>query len=152
MVEMNINPARYVLDNPPDVELDEGFMDGLKAFGNNAMSAVKQFGSNVMKGGGILGGYKQAKDTLMGPATKFDSAVRVLTDLAAQIAKDPQTANFPSVAEPRNLLHVYLTKVLNALQKEKDNMPKMQNAAVSQQMAPSAAPVASAPTGGRATP
>ena len=152
MVEMNINPARYILDNPPDAELDEGFMDGLKAFGNNAVNAVKQFGQNVWGGGGIQGGYKQAKDTLMGPASKFDSAVRVLTDLVNQLKENPQTASFPSVSSPRDVLHIYLQKVLNALQKEKDNMPKMQNATVSQPMAASAVPAAGAPTAGRATP
>jgi hypothetical protein len=152
MVEMNINPAQYILEHSPNVELDEGFMDGLRAFKNNAWNAVKQFGSNVMKGGGIQGGYKQAMDTMAGPATKFDSAVRVLTDLANQLEKNPQTASFPSASSPGSLLHDYLKKVLSDLQKEKDNMPKMQNATVTQGMAASAAPPPGPGTGARTTP
>jgi len=151
MVEMNINPARYILENAPDVELDETFMDGLKQFGTNALNAARQFGTNVLNGGGIMGGVKQAHDTLAGPATKFDAVSRILNDLVKQLQKNPQTASFPSVTDPSATLSIYLQKVLHDLQKEKDNIPKMQNTVTTQSMAASAAPAA-VPGAGRATP
>jgi len=136
MVEMDINPAEYILENAPETELDEGFMDSLKAFGKNAWSAAKQFGKNVWDGGGIRGGAAQAADTLAGPASKFDSAARVLTDLVNQLQKNPQTASMPSSTNPRQTVASYLGGILKGLMKEKENIPKMQDAQVSMPMAP----------------
>jgi hypothetical protein len=147
MVEMDVNPAKYILENPPEVDLDEGFMDGLQAFGTNALNAVKQFGKNVWSGGGVQGGYNQAKDTLAGPVAKFDSAARVLNDLVNQLQKNAQTASMPSATNPRQTVASYLGGILKGLMKEKENIPKMQDAQVSMPMAPrgSGAP-APAPT------
>jgi hypothetical protein len=145
MAEMDINPAEYILENAPEMELDEGFMDSLKAFGKNAFNAAKQFGKNVWDGGGIKGGAAQAHDTLAGPASKFDSAARVLTDLVNQLQKNAQTASMPSATNPRQTVASYLGGILKGLMKEKENIPKMQDAQVSMPMAPRGGAPAPAP-------
>jgi hypothetical protein len=102
MVELNLNPAEFILEYvKSDKEMEaalleyltiqEGILDGIKAFGSNALKAAQQFGQNVWSGGGIKGGMTQASDTLSGPVAKYDSAVRVLGDLVKSLESRDDT-------------------------------------------------------------
>ena len=135
MVEMDINPQEFVLEyvsKHPEVEekllqhieLQEGM------FGN-LWQGVKQFGQNVWSGGGIKGGWAQAKDTVMGPGAKFDAAVKTLNDLAQALLKNDQTKDMKT-SDGSTTIAKYIGGIIKQLQNQKDMIPRMQPAANTQ--------------------
>ena len=147
MVEMDIDPQTFMLERISKdlgVELEEGLMDTI----SNTWSGIKQFGQNVWDGGGIRGGWKQAKDTVMGPGAKFDSAVKSITSLIDALEKNDQTKNMMNASGSHNLAK-WMNMILNALKKERDAIPRMQSAANTQ---PQYAQKSGTPSGGSGTP
>jgi len=130
MVEMDIDPQTFILDyvsKDPDIELQEGFLDTIKNIG----SGIKQFGQNVISGGGVKGGWAQAKDTVMGPGSKFDSAVNSLKALIDTLEKNDQTKNM-TMTDGKTNLAFYMKRILATLEKQKEMIPRMQPAANTQ--------------------
>jgi hypothetical protein len=145
MVEMDIDPQEFIIEYlSKDSELQEGFMDTIKNIGKGAMA----FGQNVWSGGGIRGGLSQAKDMVMGPGAKFDSAVNSLTALIDTLEKNDQTKNMMNAGGTQTLSK-WINMILNALKKERDAIPRMQSAANTQ---PQYAQKSGAPAGGSGTP
>jgi len=129
MVEMDIDPQTFILDyvsKYPDME--EKLQEGL--FGNLLKGAGK-FASNVWNGGGITGGWAQAKDTVMGPGAKFDDAVKTLTDLAVALHKNDQTRDMKTSDGTKTIAR-YIAGVVQYLRQQKDMIPRMQPAANTQ--------------------
>lgn len=139
MVELDLDPAEFVMDyvaKKPKleaalleyIEMQEGFMDTLKNVGNAAM----QFGRNVWSGGGVKGGWNQAKDTVMGPVAKFNTAIKVLNDLIGSIQKNPQTKDMVAGEDDHHAwakgrkIADYLQDIVNQLNKQKTYIPQMQ--------------------------
>ena len=125
MVEMDIDPQTFILDyvsNNPEIELQEGFLDVIKNIG----SGIKQFGQNVWSGGGIKGGWDQAKDTVVGPLVKFNNAVKSLTALVKAMQDNDQTKNMTATDGKTNLAE-YIGKILMYLKKQQDMIPRMQS-------------------------
>ena len=148
MVEMNIDPQTFILERVSKdlgIELDEGLMDTIKNIG----SGIKQFGQNVWSGGGIKGGWAQAKDTVMGPGAKFDSAVNSITSLIDALQKNDQTKDMMNASGKQNLAK-WMGMILAALKKERDAIPRMQPVANTQPKygQKSGAPAGGAPAGG----
>lgn len=108
-----------------------GAKDGMSRWG----SAIGQLGKSVMDGG-LRAGFRQASDTLSGPSVKFDKAVKVLTDLAEFLKNNDMTKDLPSAGKSGYTVGQYIQGITSHLLKEKDNIPKMQQAKVSQTMAP----------------
>jgi hypothetical protein len=125
MVEMDIDPQTFMLERISKdlgVELEEGLMDTISNIG----SGIKKFGQNVWSGGGITGGWAQAKDTVMGPGAKFDSAVKSITSLIDALEKNDQTKNMMNASGSHNLAK-WMNMILTALKKERDAIPRMQS-------------------------
>jgi len=147
MVEMNIDPQTFMLERVSKdlgVELDEGFLDTIRNIG----SGIKQFGQNVWSGGGVTGGWAQAKDTVMGPGAKFDSAVNSITSLIDALEKNDQTKNMMNASGKQNLAK-WMGVILNTLKKERDAIPRMQPASNKPQYGQkSGTPAGGTPAGG----
>lgn len=128
MVEMDIDPKEFIIEFlSKDTELQEGFMDTISNIGKGALA----FGKNVWSGGGIKGGFAQAKDMVMGPGAKFDSAVNTLTALIDTLEKNDQTKSMMNAGGTQNLAK-WIGMILAALKKERDAIPRMQSAANTQ--------------------
>jgi hypothetical protein len=129
MVEMNIDPKEFILDYVSKYpEMEEKLQEGL--FGN-LLKGASQFASNVYGGGGIKGGFAQAKDTVMGPGAKFDSAVKTLTNLADALEKDNTTKNMKAT-DGTTPMHTFIAQIIQQLQAQKNMIPRMQPAANTQ--------------------
>jgi len=135
MVEMDVNPVEFILDYVKSdreleaslleyIEIQEGILDGLKAFGGNALKAAQQFGQNVWSGGGIKGGITQASDTMSGPVAKYDSAVRVLNDLVKAIESRDDTREMKT-AGGSDTISGRIRKIIKELTRQKDMIPQM---------------------------
>jgi len=125
MVEMDIDPQTFILEHVSKdlgIELEEGLMDTIANIG----SGIKKFGQNVWSGGGITGGWAQAKDAVMGPGAKFDSAVKSITSLIDALEKNDQTKNMMNASGSHNLAK-WMNMILTALKKERDAIPRMQS-------------------------
>jgi hypothetical protein len=161
MVEMDIEPTSFILDyvsNDPKmeaalleyIELQEGILDGIKSFAGRAVDAAKAVGGSIWRGGGLGHGIDQAKDIMSGPAAKFDTAKRALTDLVLSLKKGYKDANnntvsfssIPSSADPKHNIVQVVNKLLKVLEREHGNMPKLLAAQVS---APTMSPRGPAP-------
>lgn len=140
-VDLDIEPSSYVLEYVSKDENIEACLleyinyqeNILKAAGqmaSNVWNAARQVGSSVWSGGGLKHGLKQAKDTLTGPSTKFDYAVKVMKDLVAALMKDERFRSIPSSAHPKFNVVQYLQQLTRNLERESANIPKMQAATV----------------------
>lgn len=135
MVELDLNPAEFILEyvkNDKEMEaalleyitMQEGILDGIKAFGTNALKAAKQFGQNVWSGGGIQGGITQASDTISGPVAKYDSAVRVLNDLVKSLESRDDTRMMKTKGGTSTIPE-RIRLIVKELTRQKDMIPQM---------------------------
>ena len=125
MVEMDIDPIEFVTEYASEYpELQEGL------FGN-ILKGAAAFGKNVWNGGGVTGGWAQAKDVVAGPGSKFDIAANALKALADALEKNDQTKNMMA-ADGKTNLAFHIKKILGALEKQKEMIPRMQSAANTQ--------------------
>lgn len=135
MVELNLNPAEFILEYVKSdkemeaalleyITIQEGILDGLKAFGGNALKAAQQFGQNVWSGGGIKGGITQASDTLSGPVAKYDSAVRVLGDLVKSLESRDDTRVMRTKGGTATIPE-RIRKIIGELTRQKNMIPQM---------------------------
>lgn len=135
MVELDLNPAEFILEyvkNDKEMEaalleyltIQEGILDGIKAFGSNALKAAQQFGQNVWSGGGIKGGMTQAADTLSGPVAKYDSAVRVLNDLVKSLESRDDTRTMRTKGGTSTIPE-RIRLIVKELTRQKDMIPQM---------------------------
>jgi len=140
-VKSDIEPTQYILEYvSKDPEIEKCLVEYinyqeniLKAAGqsvSNAWNAAKQIGSSMWSGGGLKHGLSQAKDTLTGPSTKFDYAVKVMKDLVSALMKDEKFRSIPSSAHPRFNVVQYIQQLVKNLERESANIPKMQPAKV----------------------
>jgi hypothetical protein len=118
VLEAQNNPELYKL-------LDEA------GFWSNLGSAVKQFGQNVWSGGGIKGGWTQAKDTVTGPKAKYDSAVASLQQLVKTLQSDERTRNMMT-SDNRTDVGTFINGVIKQLQQQKEMIPVMTPQATTQ--------------------
>jgi hypothetical protein len=130
MVEMDIDPPTFILEYvSKDPEIEEKLLRHIELqeglFGNLAQG-VKQFASNIWSGGGIKGGWDQAKDTVVGPLVKFNNAVKSLTALVKAMQDNDQTKNMTATDGKTNLAE-YIGKILMYLKKQQDMIPRMQS-------------------------
>jgi hypothetical protein len=154
MVEMDVNPTEYILryvSNEPEAEkclfeyidFQEGIWDNVKDFAGRVGGAAKAIGGSIWNGGGLKHGISQAKDIMAGPASKFDTALRAMNDLANSLGKGYKDAN-GNVVSFNNIQSTgtttaggkisvvdYIKKLTALLEKESQNMPKLQAAQVS---------------------
>jgi len=133
MVEMEVNPYEYIHEALKEIDpvLAEGWWDGVKQFGKNMWNAAGQVAKGVWDGGGLKHGLQKAADTVAGPVAKFDSAERALKDLRDMLMKSPEFNNFQS-STGRGTVGQYVAAVLNALRKDKENIPQLNKAQVQQ--------------------
>lgn len=140
MVELDINPPSYILSYVSSdpvvetallkyIELNEGMWDNIKnssigRFGQRVWDAGSKFAGNVWSGGGILGGAKQATDALMGPKAKFDTAVKVLSDLVDSLMKNDATKNMMT-ADNKTTVWKYISGVKKQLEQQKEMIPAL---------------------------
>lgn len=125
-------------------DLQEGWKDWLAGAGKvagNVASGIGRLGraagevGSSLWDGGLKSGVAKGVDTVTGPAVKFDKAMEILKSLADYLNKNDMTRNLPSAGKSGYTVGQYIQAVTNALKKEKDNMPQMQKAQVSQDMA-----------------
>ena len=135
MVELDLNPAEFILEyvkNDKEMEvalleyltIQEGILDGIRAFGSNALKAAGEFGRNVWSGGGIQGGITQAADTLSGPVAKYDSAVRVLNDLVKSLESRDDTKMMRTKGGTSTIPE-RIRLIVKELTRQKDMIPQM---------------------------
>lgn len=120
-----------------EAELREGWKDWLasaKSGLGRIGRAAGEVGSSLWDGG-LKSGIAKGADTLAGPSVKFDKAMKILQDLSAYLNRNDMTKNLPSAGKAGWTVGQYIKAVANALQKERENMPQMQKAQVSQGMA-----------------
>lgn len=140
-VELDIEPTQYVLEyvsKTPEVEAclleyidyQENIFKAMGQTASNVWNAAKQVGKGMWSGGGLKHGLTQAKDTLTGPSTKFDYAVKVMKDLVASLMKDEKFRSIPSSAHPKFNIVQYLQQLTKNLERESANIPKMADAKV----------------------
>lgn len=138
--ETEVEPGEFV-ENFLEEDLREGWRDWLSGAGSAAMSGLSRLGraagevGSSLWDGGLKSGIAKGKDTVAGPAVKFDNALKILQDLSAYLNGNDMTKNLPSAGKEGWTVGQYIKAVTKALQKEKDNMPQMQKAQVSQGMA-----------------
>jgi hypothetical protein len=103
-------------------QINENIMDNM----SRGWEAAKQFGKNVWSGGGVTGGWAQAKDTVAGPKAKFDTAVKVLNDLQKSLTQSDQTKDMTiNYHGKETRLSDYIQMVVNSLGKQKEMIPQM---------------------------
>jgi hypothetical protein len=143
--ESDVDPAEFV-GSFLEEDLHEGWKDWLAGAGKKVASGIGRLGQaagevgSSLWDGGLKSGVAKGADTVAGPAVKFDKALGILRNLADYLSKNDMTKNLPSVggiSQGKNwTVGQYITAVANALEKEKNNIPQMQKAQVSQSMAP----------------
>jgi hypothetical protein len=137
--ESNVDPAEFV-GSFLEEDLQEGWKDwlggaknavtaGLSRFGQ----AAKEVGSSVWDGG-LKSGVAKGADTLAGPAVKFDNAMAILNKLADYLNNNEMTKGLPSASKRGYTVGQAIRAITDTLIREKDNMPQMQKAQVSQGM------------------
>ena len=148
LCEMDLNPEEFVSYLLEDTDLAEDWKSWLSGVGSKLSGvgsniagsvgrwgqAAGQVGKSVVHGG-LQAGFKQAGDTVAGPAVKFKKAESVLTDLVQFLNSNQETKVMKSAGDPSKSIGEYLDGVLKLLQKEKANMPKMQSPEVKQNYA-----------------
>jgi len=141
LAESEVDPAEFV-GSFLEEDLQEGWKDWLTGAGKAAASGLSRLGQaagevgSSLWDGGLKSGIAKGKDTVAGPAVKFDKAMGILKSLADYLRKNDMTRDLPSAGKSGYTVGQYIQAVVNALKKEKDNMPQMQKAQVSQGMAP----------------
>jgi hypothetical protein len=143
LAESEVDPAEFV-GSFLEEDLQEGWKDWLsgagKVAGNMASGigrlgrAAGEVGSSLWDGG-LKSGVAKGSDTVAGPSVKFDKAMGILKNLADYLNQNDMTRELPSAGKSGYTVGQYIQAVVNALKKEKDNMPQMQKAQVSQGMA-----------------
>lgn len=128
MVELDVNPEEYIYESL--LKIDPVLAESWGRWLGNIGNAVKQFGQNVWSGGGIKGGWKQAKDTVAGPGAKFDAATDALQNLAKALSS-PEFKNFQS-SSGQGTVGDYVQKILRDLRQDRNHMPQMADAEVQQ--------------------
>lgn len=128
MVELDVNPEEYIYESL--LKIDPVLAESWGRWLGNIGTAVKQFGQNVWSGGGIKGGWKQAVDTVAGPAAKFDAAADALENLA-KVLKDPKFKDFQS-SSGQGTVGDYIQKILKDLRQDRNHIPQMSDAEVQQ--------------------
>lgn len=139
--EMEIDAEEFVTRLLENTDFAEGWGDWLKGVGNKVANTATRWGSAAgqlgksLVDGGLKAGMRQASDTVSGPTVKFDKAEQVLKDLADFLNSNEQTKKMPAVGKQGMTVGQYINAVLNLLKKEKENIPKMMQAQVSQNYA-----------------
>lgn len=134
MAEMEVNPYEYIYESLKEIDpvLAEGWWDNVKATAGNLWQGAKQVVKGAWSGGGLKQGLTQAADTIAGPAAKFDAAVRALADLEKTLSSNPDVfKNFNSSTGKGTVLD-FVKIVKSNLEKDKQAMPKVQDAQVTQ--------------------
>jgi len=142
LCEMDLNPEEFVNYLLENTDLAEDWKSWLSGIGSRIAGssvgrwgqAAGQVGKSVVHGG-LQAGFKQARDTVAGPAVKFQKAEGVLKDLVQFLNSNQETKVMKSAGDPSKSIGEYLAGVLELLQKEKANMPKMQSPEVKQNYA-----------------
>lgn len=138
--ESEVDPAEFV-GSFLEEDLQEGWKDWLSGAGKVAGDMAGRFGraagevGRSLWDGGLKSGVAKGLDTVAGPSVKFDKAMGILKDLADYLNQNDMTKEMPSAGKSGYTVGQYIQAVANALKKEKDNMPQMQKAQVSQGMA-----------------
>lgn len=138
--ESDVDPAEFV-GNFLEEDLQEGWKDWLSGAGKAVAGGLGRIGQaagevgSSLWDGGLKSGVAKGVDTVAGPAVKFDKAMAILNSLADYLNKNDMTKGLPSAGKSGYTVGQYIQAVVNALKKEKDNMPQMQKAQVSQDMA-----------------
>ena len=149
--ESEVDPAEFV-GSFLEEDLQEGWKDWLSGAGKAAGDMAGKFGRAAGAGmgrlgraagevgsslwdGGLKSGVAKGLDTVAGPSVKFDKAMGILKDLADYLNQNDMTKELPSAGKSGYTIGQYIQAVANALKREKDNMPQMQKAQVSQSMA-----------------
>jgi len=141
--ESEVDPAEFV-GGFLEEDLQEGWKDWLTGAGKVAGGvasgigrlgrAAGEVGSSLWDGG-LKSGVAKGSDTVAGPSVKFDKAMAILKDLAAYLNQNDMTKGLPSAGERGYTVGQYIQRIVDDLNKEKNNMPQMQKAQVSQGMA-----------------
>lgn len=143
LAESEVDPAEFV-GGFLEEDLQEGWKDWLSGAGKAAASAASGLGrlgraagevGSSLWDGGLKSGVAKGADTVAGPSVKFDKAMGILKDLADYLNKNDMTKGLPSAGKSGYTVGQYIQAVVNALKREKDNMPQVQKAQVSQNMA-----------------
>jgi hypothetical protein len=139
--EMEVDAEEFITKLLENTDFAEAWGDWLKGVGNKVAGAATRWGSAAgqlgksLVDGGLKSGLRQAADTVSGPTVKFDKAEQVLKDLADFLNSNEQTKKMPAVGKQGMTVGQYINGVLNLLKKEKENIPKMMQAQVSQNYA-----------------
>jgi hypothetical protein len=143
LAESEVDPAEFV-GSFLEEDLQEGWKDWLTGAGKvagNVASGIGRLGraagevGSSLWDGGLKSGVAKGADTVAGPSVKFDKALAMLNDLAAYLHQNDMTRNLPSAGKSGYTVAMYIKAVAGSLKKEKNNMPQMQKAQVSQGMA-----------------
>ena len=140
LAESEVDPAEFV-GSFLEEDLQEGWKDWLAGAGKAVAGGLGRLGQaagevgSSLWDGGLKSGVAKGSDTVAGPSVKFDKAMGILNNLADYLNKNDMTKGLPSAGKSGWTVGQYIKAVVNALKKEKDNMPQMQKAQVSQGMA-----------------
>ena len=149
LAESEVDPAEFV-GSLLEEDLQEGWKDWIAGAGRAAASGLSRIGQAAgevgrsLWDGGLKGGIAKGADTVAGPGVKFDKAMAILSDLADYLNRNDATKGLPSAGKRGYTVGQYIKAVTNALKREKENMPQVQNAQVSQGVAPRDGGVSSA--------
>jgi len=149
--ESEVDPAEFV-GSFLEEDLQEGWKDWLSGAGKVAGGMAGKFGRAAGAGmgrlgraagevgsslwdGGLKSGVAKGADTVAGPSVKFDKAMGILKSLADYLNQNDMTKGLPSAGQRGYTVGQYIQKVTDDLEKEKNNIPQMQKAQVSQGMA-----------------
>lgn len=116
MVEKNVNPdlfiTHYYEQNHPEIAhlINEDFWTGAKQFGQHALQGLKNASGAFM-------------NNAFGPQTKFDSAVKSLTQLTQQLQSDQSLKQWLA-SNPGNQLLSQVNGMIQQLGQMKGQVPQ----------------------------
>lgn len=110
MVEKNVQPEEFLLEYYRQIDpeialyLQENLWSGVKAFGQQALSGIRNAGAGFAR-------------NAFGPQVKFDSAMKSLTDLVTQLQSDEQLKGWVGSRDGRSLVQQVgnIVKLLGSL-------------------------------------
>lgn len=120
MVEKNVNPnlfiVRYYEQNHPEIAhlINEGMWDGIK-------QGASQFGQHALQGLKNAGGAFM--NNVFSPQTKFDSAIKSLTQLTQQLQSDQSLKSWLA-SNPGNQLLSQVNGMIQQLGQLKPQVPQ----------------------------
>lgn len=118
-VELDVHPAEFIMQMDfTESDLHE------QGFFNRLGQAAKQFAGNVWSGGGLKGGFAQAKDTLAGPSAKYTQAIKTLEDLTKALASNAATAQMKT-SNNKTPVTQFLQRVIGDLKRQQQMIPQM---------------------------